>query len=271
MDQNMSQKIGGQKNKYLMPMLKELTYFRALLRAVEADFYKHFELTEPVLDIGCGDGQFAEMVFDRALSVGMDPEHSSLVEAKGRKSYRSLVQSLGDKQPFPNQHFKSAISNSVLEHIPQVQDVLAECGRLMQEGSLFLFCVPNHRWAENLRISGILRRLKLETLARFYENLFIRISRHVNMLSPKQWEKILNDSGFSLKTHWHYFSPKALHTLEIGHYLGLPSWIMRILFGRWIVAPWKWNLALLVRSLAPLANAGSDENGTYTWIVARKN
>ncbi len=266
-----SQENGEKQNKYLMPMLKKLPYFRALLRAVEADFYKHFELSEPVLDIGCGDGQFAEMVFDHPLSIGMDPEHKSLVEAKGRNSYKSLIQSRGDRQPFPRQFFRSAISNSVLEHILGVEDVLRESGRLLKKGSLFLFCVPNQRWTENLKVSGLFRKWKLESLAKAYEKFFIRISRHVNMLSPKEWEEMLISSGFTLENYWNYFPPKALHALELGHYFGLPSWISRFLFGRWILGPWNWSLSIPFHFLSPLAQAVEDDNGTYTWIVAKKS
>ena len=41
--------------------LKDLPYFRALLRAVEARFYADLTLGEPALDLGCGDGHFASL------------------------------------------------------------------------------------------------------------------------------------------------------------------------------------------------------------------
>ncbi len=50
------------ENPYLWPMLQSLPYFRALLRAVEAGFYRDFELPSPVYDLGCGDGHFARLV-----------------------------------------------------------------------------------------------------------------------------------------------------------------------------------------------------------------
>ena len=42
---------------YLTLHLRELPYFRALLRAVEARFYKDISLPGPVLDLGCGAGR----------------------------------------------------------------------------------------------------------------------------------------------------------------------------------------------------------------------
>ena len=50
---------------YLFIQLRELPYFRAALRAVEASFYEDLPLPGPVLDVGCGDGHFAARTFDR--------------------------------------------------------------------------------------------------------------------------------------------------------------------------------------------------------------
>ena len=51
------------KNKdYLWLNLRDLPYFRAMLRAVEAEFYQEFELPSPTLDLGCGDGHFELLV-----------------------------------------------------------------------------------------------------------------------------------------------------------------------------------------------------------------
>jgi hypothetical protein len=46
---------------YLWLNLRDLPYFRAMLRAVEAKFYQQFELSAPTLDVGCGDGHFGRI------------------------------------------------------------------------------------------------------------------------------------------------------------------------------------------------------------------
>ena len=50
--------------------LRTLPYFRAMLRAVEAQFYQEFDLPSPTLDLGCGDGHFASIAFERPLEAG---------------------------------------------------------------------------------------------------------------------------------------------------------------------------------------------------------
>lgn len=257
-------------NPHWWLQLQSLPYFRALLRAVEADFYRDFELASPVYDLGCGDGHFAKVVFNKKLDVGLDPALVSLHEAASLGAYDGLVQALGNRAPLPSKHFASAISNSVLEHIPDLQNVLNETGRLLKKGALFLFCVPNHRWQQNLAIASFFRKIGLEGLAGAYTRFFTRISRHVNMLPPEEWHTRLDEAGFDVEAWWHYFPPAALHALEWGHYFGLPSYFSRMLFGRWVLTPERWNLGITERLLQKLANGGADPAGTYTWYVARR-
>jgi len=258
------------ENEYLWPMLLDLPYFRALLRAVEAGFYEGYDLPSPVLDLGCGDGQFASVTFENQLNMGLDPEHKSLLEAKQWGAYKYLVQSQGANMPFANGYFSSAISNSVLEHISDLQEVLDEAGRLLKSGAPFLFCVPNNLWPEELAVAKWLKNLGLRRLAGAYTRLFTRISRHVNILSAQEWESQLVQAGFRLDDHWSYFPPDALRALELGHYFGLPSLITRWLFGRWLLVPSRWNLAITHHAIQKHGPSVQDDQGTYTFVIARK-
>ncbi len=62
---------------------------------------------------------------------------------------------------FPDGYFASAFSNSVLEHIPQVEAVLAETFRVLRPGAPFVFCGPNQRFLENLSIGNFLDGIHL--------------------------------------------------------------------------------------------------------------
>ena len=122
---------------YFWLNLRELPYFRAMLRAVEAQFYQDFALPHPILDVGCGDGHFASITFDARLDVGIDPWGAPLKEAQRRGGYHTLMQADGACLPFPDGYFACAVSNSVLEHIPHVAAVLAETRRVLQPGAPF--------------------------------------------------------------------------------------------------------------------------------------
>ena len=256
---------------FLWEQISGMPYFRGVLRAVEARVYQDFELPEPVLDLGCGDGHFATVAFDRKLDVGLDPWTGPVREAAERGGYHTVIQGAGDRIPFADGYFASAVSNSVLEHIPDLDAVMAEMARVLRPGAVFIFCVPNHQFLANLSVSNFFDRVGLKGLADAYRAFFNRISRHHHCDSPEVWGERLNRAGFEVERWWHYFSPQALHTLEWGHYFGLPSLICQKLFKRWILAPMRWNLALTLGITRPIyEEAREQEHGAYTFYIVRR-
>jgi SAM-dependent methyltransferase len=255
---------------YLAPQLRDLPYFRALLRAVEARFYQDISLPVPVLDLGCGDGHFASLTFTHPLSMGLDPWWDPIREAAGRDSYRHLVCATGDHMPYPDNYYSSAISNSVLEHIPDLDPVLAETARVLKSGAPFIFCVPNHRFLETLSLSRWLDRIGFSRLANGYRRFFNRISRHYHCDSQEVWDHRLKKHGFRIEAWWDYFPPSALRALEWGHYFGLPSWFCKVLFGRWVLARNQWNLYFTDRLVRPHYEQNPiNSEGVYSFYVTR--
>jgi SAM-dependent methyltransferase len=272
-------KSADQEDDLLWQHVKALPAFRALLRAVEARFYQELlPLEEPVLDVGCGDGHFASIAFPRPLLAGIDPAARSLREAQQWKAYHGLAQAVGNALPFPGGHFSTVVSNSVLEHIPAVEPVLAEVSRVLRSpdrasgrpGGRFIFCVPGRRFAQLLFFAGLFRGLNLEGAAQGYERYFNRISRHHHCDGAEVWEQRLAAAGLEVTTSFYYFSRQATHALDLGHYLGVPSLVAKVLLGRWILAPTRWNLALTERWLRPLYQEPLPEVGAYLFVIARK-
>jgi len=218
---NLQSEIANRKSKdFLFLHLSGLPYFRAFLRAVESAYYQDLDLPSPILDVGCGDGNFAVLTFDRDIDVGLDPWHGPIHEAKTYKKYNLLVESDGGTMPFLDGYFSSAFSNSVLEHIPHVDVVVRETSRVLKPGALFVFCVPNHNFLPTLSIGRALDKIGLRFLGDFYRAFFNKISRHHHCDDPTVWQARLEANGFKLERWWHYFSPQALSALEWGHYFG---------------------------------------------------
>ena len=247
---------------FLFLQLRDLPYFRAFLRAVESTYYQDLPLPAPVYDVGCGDGHFASLTFEQKIDVGLDPWHGPIHQAKKFGGYLGLVEADGGQTPFPNNYFASAISNSVLEHIPHIDAVLAETARVLQPGAPFYFCVPNPRYLSELCISRV--------LGKGYTEWFRRISRVHHADEPDIWHGRLERAGFTLERWWHYFSPSAMRVLEWGHYFGVPSVVARILTGRWIISRTKWNLALTERFVIKYASPEPLDDGTFTFYIAKK-
>jgi ubiquinone/menaquinone biosynthesis C-methylase UbiE/4-amino-4-deoxy-L-arabinose transferase-like glycosyltransferase len=254
----------------LWQQLKTLPAFRALLRAVEARFYHKVDLPQPVLDIGCGDGHFTKMAFDHPIQVGIDPWWGPLNKAVKSGSYALPLQAMGDDLPFPDNCFSSAFSNSVLEHIPDIQPVLDEIGRVLQSDAPFVITVPSHYFTEYLGGAEFFTRLGLEGMAGSYRNLFNRISRHAHTDPPEVWAERLTLAGFQIERWQYYFSREALHTLELGHAQGVPSAVMHALTGHWIIGPWESNLKWTERWVRPYYEEEFPAEGAYIFFLARK-
>jgi len=256
---------------FLWLNIKELPFFRALLRAVEARFYQDILLPSPTIDLGCGDGHFAEITFNSPVDIGLDPDIKPLWEAIGRNSYRFLIQADGSCMPFPDHYFNSAFSNSVLEHIPGIEAVLKETSRVLKPGAVFAFCVPNHQFNQNLSISNWFERINAGVLADRYRTFFDRIARHYHLDPPEVWINRLQKAGFEI-VRWHnYFSPGALRITELGHYFGLPSLLARKLFGKWILAPFRWNLAIPYRITKKYFDQEPiRDDGVCTFFITRR-
>ncbi len=252
--------------------LLDLPAFRGLLRAVEARFYHDIELPGPVLDLGSGDAHFAEVTFSRPLDVGVDPWTPPLREARRLRPqvYRGMVQGNGSALPFPNGHFGSALSNSVLEHIPDLDPVLADLNRVLRPGARFVFCTPSNYFLDFLSISSGLDRVGLRPLGDAYRGFFNKISRHHHCDSPEVWRARLARAGFEIDRYWYYFSVGALRALEWGHYLGLPSVVAHALTGRWLFWRDPANLVLTDRLVRRFYDEPLPERGAYLFFITHK-
>ena len=260
----------NQLDKILWRHISSLPYFRAMLRAVEDRFYQDIELPEPVFDLGSGDGHFAFVAFEEKLAVGLDPWVSPTLEAKDRDAYRLLVLGEGAHIPFPPGSFGSVISTSVLEHIPDLDPVLTEAARIIEPGGKFVFCVPNQRFPELLWGRRILNKVGLPKLGSKYSRLFNKIARHAHTDSPSVWKERLTKAGFELVETWDYFPPEALAVLEWGHPLGLPALLSKKLFGRWILVPTRWNLAIPWQLTRKYLDDPKSEQGVCSFFIARR-
>jgi SAM-dependent methyltransferase len=250
--------------------LRELPAFRALLRAVEADFYTALAMPAPVLDLGCGDGHFAEVTFVAPLDVGLDPWWPPLMEARDRQRHRWLLHADGAAMPFPDGSYKTVVSNSVLEHIPDVDPVLRQVERILTPGGWFHFCVPGPGFRQFLSGARVLEAVGLGRGAEAYRRAFDRVSRHHYYLSPEEWEARLYGVGLRVERWWPYFSRGALVALEWGHPLGVPCVLAKKLTGRWLIAPARWNLWFTELLLRRFYEEPLPETGAYLFFSARK-
>jgi ubiquinone/menaquinone biosynthesis C-methylase UbiE len=173
-----------------------------LWRAIEArEVYGEFSrrnLKRPVLDLGCGDGRFSRTAFGgSSIDVGIDIVRTALSKARGSGSYSCLVIGDGSRLPFRDRSFETIFSNSVLEHIPNVDDALQEIQRVLKDGGFLVFTVPSTNFARYLFPSTIQRLRFFSSIIEWYGEKRNAMLQHANIFPASAWTNQLMSQGFA--------------------------------------------------------------------------
>jgi ubiquinone/menaquinone biosynthesis C-methylase UbiE len=73
-----------------------------------------------------------------AILTGLDPDPAETELAIGRGLYANVVTAGAERTPLADSSVDAIITNSVLEHIELIDQVLAECRRVLRPGGLFV-------------------------------------------------------------------------------------------------------------------------------------
>lgn len=119
----------------------------------------HLAGSRRVLDVGCGEGQIgrlAAQVDGVELVVGVDPTPGQITEAARRGGDVRLARSDAAGLPFSAGSFDTVVACLVFEHIDDLDEAIAEVGRVLQPGGRFLFLLnhpllqtPNSGWIDD--------------------------------------------------------------------------------------------------------------------------
>lgn len=189
------------------PSSLERSLAEAYCAVPEMILHKSIELTALVdhdyegrgLDLGCGDGIVGGLLANEA---GLDDLHgvdiSAVDEAgllsRGYQGYRvSDIQAL----PYDEATFDYVVSVCVIEHVPDLQAVLAEAARVLRPGGRFYFTTPSPAYAESLMFYRLLRAVGLTRRAGAFLDFRDIMAMHYHYLTPEGWNKALIEAGFS--------------------------------------------------------------------------
>jgi SAM-dependent methyltransferase len=101
-----------------------------------------------VLDHCCGDGYIASLAYPgRRLDAGVDLNARYLAAARARGNYDRLECADASRRlPFDAESFDVVLNNSAIEHIPDLDGVLAEIVRVLRPRGRLHFNVLNTRF-----------------------------------------------------------------------------------------------------------------------------
>lgn len=101
-----------------------------------------------VLDLGCAGGFMAEALDDRGAHVtGIDPSAPAIAaaQAHAQATGRDIRYDtgMGEELPYPDARFDIVVCVDVLEHVTDLNRVLAEVARVLKPGGIFLYDTIN--------------------------------------------------------------------------------------------------------------------------------
>nr|MBC7244964.1 class I SAM-dependent methyltransferase [Chloroflexota bacterium] len=103
-----------------------LDYFRLelqlrgpqLVRERQAGYLKYFEGRQNILDIGCGRGEFVEMLLQEGISArGIDLEPDAVAYAQERGLPVELAEAINYLQSLPDESLGGVFASQVIEHL----------------------------------------------------------------------------------------------------------------------------------------------------------
>jgi SAM-dependent methyltransferase len=242
----------------------------ALERAIEARWLSSLPLVEPVLDVGCGDGLFADRTFDTPITVGIDRNGTELTIARGRGRYRGLAAADAARMPFANGAFASVISNSVLEHLADLPATLGEIRRVLRPDGRFWFSVPSPRYGKLLFHATMLEAAGLRALSRRYSRwVNDTLQRNLHCLDIDEWHRLLDDAGLRLVHHQSYLPRRVMFVNDLGYPLAVPAMVWKRWLGRWTLSPRLRRpvAAILARLLEPVYEAPCPAGEGGGWLI----
>jgi len=170
----------------------------ALHRAAEAYQLAKVPLPGPILDLGCGTGQFASLALEGRLDMGVDWNARALHQAMRTSRYDEVRCADACRLPFADDQFQTVLAVSVFEHIGQPRLALAEAFRVLRPGGQFVATIVLANLHEYLFYPRLMRTLGLPRLANGYCRLQDRLFGHRSLLPGSCWEECCHAAGFEV-------------------------------------------------------------------------
>lgn len=229
--------------------------FFALIRPYEAWLYRQHQdlIRGEVLDFGCGDGFFAETALAGIKQstdfnlIGVDVIESRIKQAQDKKVYDEIRNYDGSTLPFANNSFDTVISNSVLEHIADLDQSILEISRVLKPGGYCLITVMTDKWNQFL--------LGKKILGKLYTNWLKNKQVHYNLLPPIVWRKKFENHSLITKKTVGYLPKLQTRVNECMHYISIFSLLSYKLTGRWVL----WTNSFRLCPLTKLINKLNQE------------
>lgn len=231
----MNNKNFGQK--FLREYISQTPLALTFERAQECYLYPAENFVPKVLDFGCGDGIFGSITFKEKIDYGLDLNFRELLSAKEKESYNNLINASGYSLPFQNQFFNTIISNSVIEHIPDLSCVLREINRVLSPKGTFFLTIPTSKFDESPILYRILNLFRFTKLKKIFKLQYNNFWKHYHYYSVQEWHEIFEKAGFSKIIFQTYESENMAALNDALVLLSGFNYVIKKITNRFVISP----------------------------------
>jgi ubiquinone/menaquinone biosynthesis C-methylase UbiE len=226
------------KKIFFANYLKEAPLPLAIERSLECELLNKQKFSRPILDLGCGEGLFAYILFDEKIDVGIDPDNKEIEKAKRYGMHTELIHCPGNIIPKESNSFNTIFSNSVLEHIPDIEPVLKEAHRLLTSHGEFYITVPTNLFDRYSVIYQLLTLVRLHAAAEKFRFFFNMFWKHYHFYDERGWRRLFQKNGFEVLSVQEYCCKKICLVNDALAPFSIMSFISKKLLNKWFILGW---------------------------------
>ena len=239
-----------------------------VIRAKECQIFAKYKYKRPILDIGCGEGEFAKILFDEKIDVGIDINKKNVNKAIKSGAYKKCYVSASENIEFNEGYFKSIISNCVLEHVSSMEKTLDNVYKILDDDGIVYFTVATDKFSRYFSFSDYFYRFI--TISEVITRIFDKVFNHNFAVKKQEWDKMFDSAGFEILYDEPYLSRTQLHIMGIYLIFSFPSFIWKKIFNKWRIFPKFYRNKRFIQYLRNLNFKECFDGGCHFYKLRKK-
>jgi SAM-dependent methyltransferase len=176
----------------------------AFWRSFELGAVRRHQFRRPILELGCGNGRFTELAgLEIDDAIDLNPRAVERARRLDHVYARVRQADIRELETDGSARFASVFSNSVLEHVPDLDSVLVACHEVLEPGGELVITVPLEEMNRHL----LLRRP-------WYARWRAGQLEHRNLWTVPDWTAALQRAGFGEVSSHPYFDGSACRSWD---------------------------------------------------------